>query len=293
MGYMHIYNLYKVPEIFLLKEVYALEKVHGTSAHIGWHENKLSFFSGGERHENFVSLFDAENLANKFIGLGQPSVTVYGEAFGGKLQGMKLVYGPNLRFVVFDVKVGDKFVSVPQAKIIASTLGLQFVDYAIVPTNEDALTRERDRPSVEGERVGIRDGVREGVVLRPLIELTINRGRLIAKFKADKFNETTTTYRKLNASAEELKTLEDAAAIALEWVTPMRLRHVLDKILPGGEKPDMRHTEAMVRAMVADIEREGEGEIVWSKEARKSVGKATVVLFKQCVKDYTFGKAGD
>ena len=34
MGYMRIDNLYKNQAVLSFKEVYALEKVHGTSAHI-------------------------------------------------------------------------------------------------------------------------------------------------------------------------------------------------------------------------------------------------------------------
>jgi hypothetical protein len=35
MGYAHINNLYKDQEILIFKHVWALEKIHGTSAHIG------------------------------------------------------------------------------------------------------------------------------------------------------------------------------------------------------------------------------------------------------------------
>ncbi len=34
MGYLHIDNLYKNQTIRLFRECYALEKVHGTSAHV-------------------------------------------------------------------------------------------------------------------------------------------------------------------------------------------------------------------------------------------------------------------
>lgn len=69
MGYQHIENLYKNQTIFLFKECYALEKIHGTSAHIKWsYENqKLTFFSGGEDYYKFVSLFNEQELTEKFI----------------------------------------------------------------------------------------------------------------------------------------------------------------------------------------------------------------------------------
>ena len=63
MGYLHIHNLYKDQTILLFKEVYALEKIHGTSSHITFTREtatlapeippKLTFFSGGESHQRF------------------------------------------------------------------------------------------------------------------------------------------------------------------------------------------------------------------------------------------------
>ena len=53
MAYLHIDNLYKNQEILMFKECYALEKIHGTSAHVGFKEGAIHFFSGGENHERF------------------------------------------------------------------------------------------------------------------------------------------------------------------------------------------------------------------------------------------------
>lgn len=36
MGYMHIDNLYKNQDMLIFRECYALEKIHGTSAHVSW-----------------------------------------------------------------------------------------------------------------------------------------------------------------------------------------------------------------------------------------------------------------
>jgi hypothetical protein len=62
MGYRHTENLYKDQTILMLRECYALEKVHGTSAHITWKDGNfggtVSYFSGGEKYANFVKLFD-------------------------------------------------------------------------------------------------------------------------------------------------------------------------------------------------------------------------------------------
>jgi len=278
MGYLDIENLYKYPDIFLFREIYALEKIHGTSAHLQWKAGSLKFFAGGEKHEKFVSLFDS-SLPAKFTAIGHLEITVYGEAYGGKCMGMSGTYGPSLKFIVFDVRVGESWLAVPQAEDVAKQLGLEFVHYVKCSTDLSELNRERDAASVQARRNGIaEDKPREGVVLRPLIELTTNNGgRIIAKHKRDEFKETATP-REVDPA--KIKALQGAQAIADEWVTPMRLLHVLDKM------PDvtgMEQTGSVIRAMIEDIKREGVGEIEWSKDAETAIGRATAKLYKQHV----------
>ena len=71
MGYRHINNLYKSQEVLMFKECYVSEKIHGTSAHIGWdveNTKKVKFFSGGSSHLMFTSLFDQKALTNMHKG---------------------------------------------------------------------------------------------------------------------------------------------------------------------------------------------------------------------------------
>lgn len=271
MGYLHIDNLYKNQEILMFKECYALEKIHGTSTHITYKiqdgKPMLSFSSGGENNAKFVALFDKEVLMEKFQGLA--NVTVYGEAYGGKCQGMSGTYGKVLKFITFDVKIEDCWLSVPQADEFAKDLGLEFVDYVKISTDIKDMHEQRDRPSVQAVRNGCGDKKREGIVLRPLIELTKNnRERIISKHKGDDFKETKT---KREVSPEQLKVLSDAKEVAEEWVTPMRVVHVLDKI----ENPCMEKMPEIIKAMFEDVRREGDGEIEWSKAVSKAISSAT------------------
>jgi hypothetical protein len=276
---MHIDNLYKNQTILLFKEVWALEKIHGTSAHIGWKhgEKKIHFFSGGEKHENFVALFDKDFLIKKFEEIfPDQDVVIFGEAYGGKQQGMSKTYGKELKFIGFDVKVDVVWLNVPNAEDVCKQFGIEFVDYVKVPTELEALNAERDLPSIQAQRNGITEPrQREGVVLRPLVEMRTNNGeRVISKYKPEEFGETKT---KREVSAEQLKVLEDAKAIAEEWVTVMRLQHVLQKF------PADTGMEAMgdiIKAMISDVYREGRDEIVESKAVEKAIGKQTVKLFK-------------
>lgn len=289
MSYMHIPNLYKAQEILLFRECYALEKVHGTSAHISWRAaaRALHFFAGGCKHEAFEALFDHAALTEVFGLLGTNDVTVFGEAYGGKLQGMSKTYGPSLRFIVFEVKIGDWWLDVPNAADVARKLGLDFVPYRKVSTDLGALDAERDRPSEQSVKCGIVGPMpREGIVLRPLVEVRLNNGdRIVAKHKGEAFQETSTPRPVTNP--DKIAVLADANAIAAEWVTPMRLAHVLDAF---GAQPGIEQTGDVIRAMIADVEREAAGEIVLSREAKSAIGRTTAQMFKTRLQDALHSK---
>jgi RNA ligase-like protein len=277
MGYLHIENLYKSQDILLFRRCYALEKVHGTSAHVAWGPAGITFFSGGESHTRFVGLFDGAALQDRFKELGHAEVTVYGEAYGGSQQGMRLVYGLELCFIAFDVQVGPYWLSVKDADQVCQSLGIEFVPYEEISTELTEIDRARDQPSVVAVRRGTGDDKpREGVILRPLIEMTKNNGsRVIAKHKTDTFAERATPPKVVDAA--KLEVLAAAEAIAQEWVTPMRLVHVLDKL----GATEMSDVPKVIRAMVEDVFREAKGEIVESKDARTAIGKRTARLFKE------------
>lgn len=279
MGYAHIENLYKSATILSFRECFALEKVHGTSAHVMWRDNGIiSFASGGEKHERFRALF-SEDLRSRFTALGHEAVTVYGEAYGGSQQGMSDTYGKALHFIAFEVMIGEAWLNVENAADVCSKLGIEFVPFARGPATVEWLNEQRDRDSEVAVRRGVGPGKkREGVVVRPVEEFRDHRGnRVIAKHKRDDFRETRTP-REVNP--EKLKVLADAEAIALEWVTDMRLEHVLQKI----EQPHtLEKMGDVLRAMVEDVEREGSGEIIASPAARKAISAAASKLYKKRV----------
>ncbi len=277
MGYQHIDNLYKDPRILAFRTVYALEKIHGTSAHLHWVDGTLTYFSGGVKHPTFVNLFDEANLIRRFAEIGHPNVIVYGEAYGGKCQGMKDVYGPDLKFVAFEVKVGDSWLAVPDADQVVVGLGLEFVSYLECSTDIADIDAARDEISVQAGRNGMGDHPREGVVLRPLFEVTLNNGkRLVAKHKTEAYQER----KKQPKVGETSPVLIAAKAIAQEWVTPMRLTHVLDFLTVDGVAPGMERTKDVILTMLADVEREATGEIEMSKPARKAIGSRTAQMLK-------------
>jgi hypothetical protein len=286
MAYMHIDNLYKNTDIMLFRQCYALEKIHGTSAHISRKIvdgiPQLHFFSGGADYLEFVKIFDETTLFDLFVkDFGDTlDVTVFGEAYGGKMQGMRKVYGDKLKFVAFEVNLGGKWLDVPSSHQVCNSLGLEFVDYRRIPTTLRAIDRERDRESVQAVRNGMGHGLpREGVVLRPLVELRKNNGdRIICKHKTEAQSEV----KSKRVVGADLQLIADAKEIADEWVTENRMTHVL-----GGFPSDVgiESTAQVIAAMLEDVLRESKGEILESKAARKAICAKTATMFKERIKN--------
>jgi hypothetical protein len=311
MSYMHVLNLYKDPRILKFRECWAMEKIHGTSAHVSFKfEGGLvvqNFFSGGANHAEFLSLFNQAALESAYKASvfftppeeGVPArapttVIVYGEAYGGKMQKMGDTYGPNLKFIAFEVAINDRFLCVPDAHKIANGLGFEFVHYELTSTDIPALEKLRDAPSVQAVRNGMgTDKLREGIVLRPPFEFTYshhnNEERCIVKFKGDAFAER----------VHQPKVSKDSDAIALEklsaeaftkeWVTEMRLNHVLDAFV----NPSITDTGKIIAAMVEDVTRESEGEAEITPAVRKAVSQATALMFKSRLQALPFDKKGN
>lgn len=287
MGYEHIDNLYK-PEIrkriFMFRDIYAMEKIHGTSAHIKFEKmtaahdaDVISLFPGGVSMDSFRAAFDESVLKQKFIEIGRDEVTVYGEAYGGSCQKMGKVYGPAIKFVAFEVEINDVRLSVPDAEAVVRSLGLEFVSYTLLENfTIEMLDAEMKKDSVQAVRNGMGEGhLREGIVLRPVIELKMNDGKYLkAKHKNVEFQETATP-RKIDTDKVQL--IADAEKAAQEFVTEMRLTHVLDKF-PGA---DVTKTGEIIKAMVEDVYREAAGEVVESPELSRAISKRTAVMFKR------------
>ena len=295
MGYLHINNLYKDQRVREFDECYAMEKIHGTSAHVAWRDGSVRFHHGGENREKFLACFNEVELRKRFeemplsVGPAESKYTIYGEAYGGKQQQMSHAYGKETRFVAFDVKcdagAGEFWYEVPAAEALCEYLGIEFVYYVRCTTSLDDLNRERDKPSTQAKRNGVDgDQVSEGIVIRPLVEHVDQFGeRIIAKHKRDDFRETATT-RDARKQTEELAVLDEAEAIAKEWVTEMRLNHVVDKVKERrGSEPGIEWTGEVISRMTEDVLREAAGEIVDSKPARRAIGQLAGKMYKRRV----------
>jgi hypothetical protein len=280
VGFQHIENFYRYPNILMFRRVYALEKIHGESADLTWNDGKLTYFPGNQSEVRFKELFDDAKLRDVLSRIS-PDVVVYGEVYGGGVQHMRLVYGETFSFIAFDVKINGMFLSVPNAVEVCGQLGIEFVPFSEVDCTQEALDAERDKPSVVAERRGMgTDKHREGIVIRPLEELTRNNGeRLICKHKNEKHAERATPQTKVIDPAK-VAALSGAQAIADEWVNEIRLQHVLDKI---PTPHSMATIPILIKAMQEDVFREAKGEIVESKEAAQAIGRKAAELFKKAL----------
>ena len=293
MGYLHVPNFHKSnQEILSFKQVYALEKIHGSSQHLLWKDGTILPFAGGVKHESFLALFNGVNLPTldqikqQFTDEFGPEmkVCIYGEGYGGSQQGMAHTYGKDLKFIAFDVQVNDCWLSVPKAENVSKKFGLEFVDYELVDATIENLDKLRDQDSTQSIRNGVGPGKkREGIVIRPPFEVTLNNGeRLIVKHKREDFEERKTVQKIIDPN--KLKVYEETEAAVDEFVTAMRLIHVLDKVFPNGAEHTITKTGDVVKAMVEDVLREAAGEIVDSKDLRSAIGKKTVQMFKNMLK---------
>ncbi len=310
MGYLHIDNLYKnrtIIDPLINDEVYCMEKIHGTSAHLKWTGSTIEYFSGGEKLEAFKSIFNHEALTKAFVRLSGYNVcTVFGEAYGGKCQKMSETYGPKLKFVAFDFQTtrytysyptGDTgnysvWQDVPTAQKACMDLGLEFVHFVRLTTfNPADIDAERDRDSVQAVRNGMGPGkLREGIVIRPVIERTYKNGeRMIAKHKRPEFSESNRNHL---AEVDPSKAASTAFGqnVAMTHVTPMRMEHVVDHLLASREDKDITFADipALIRMMQEDVVRECEEE-TW-KAHEKSIDKAIGGRTVQLIKERIYGK---
>jgi hypothetical protein len=116
----------------------------------------------------------------------------------------------------------------------------------------------------------------EGIVIRPLIELTKNDGgRLIVKHKALEFCETKTPRV---VTDEELRVLVQVREIAEEWVTENRLSNILSHIEKELEIQDI---PVLIDLMIEDVLREGEGELVKSRALVKAISREVALMVKR------------
>lgn len=289
MGYASILNLYADTRILEQPECFALEKIHGTSAHVSYTPassesgaEQLHFHSG-EQQANFEAFFaDKKDRLLQGFALVNVPVKIHGECYGGKIQQNSWRYGKDLRFTAFDVFYAGDWLSVPAADSIVRLLGLEFVHYVRIETKLSLIDAERDAISEQAIRNGVttRDGEfirREGVVLRPITEMVDHRGnRICAKHKRKEERETKTE-RPVNA--DKIALSKAARDVAEEWVTANRIRNAQSHFAESDWViTNMKNLISYIRQ---DVYKEAAEEITQTPENDREICRVAAQLIKQ------------
>lgn len=170
------------------------EKVDGTNIRVHWDGHSVTFGGRTERAQipadlmsYLASTFGGETNAQLFEQkFGETEVTLYGEGYGPKIQKGGGLYRSDVSFILFDVSVGDVWLTRDSVEDIAEALGIDVVPVVDIGPLGAAIDFVKQRPaSLLSEKAQM-----EGVVARPVVELKDRMGRrLIVKIKVRDFAE--------------------------------------------------------------------------------------------------------
>jgi ATP-dependent RNA circularization protein (DNA/RNA ligase family) len=172
----------------LLKSWRWTEKVDGTNIRVIWKDGKLTF--GGKTdnaqiHADLIKYlyetFSPEAFCAAFPDTDE--VVLYGEGYGAGIQKGGGSYSATKKFILFDVRVGEWWLSHENVCDVAQKLGIDVVPDFGEMTLEEATEMVRNGFQ---SRIGTQQA--EGLVGRPLECLFDKKGsRLIVKLKTKDF----------------------------------------------------------------------------------------------------------
>ena len=166
------------------------EKIDGTNIRIYWDGHNITFGGRTDRasipshlvnklNEIFLNEETEQLFEQKF---GEKEVILFGEGYGVKIQNGG-EYRPDVGFILFDVLIGDNYLSRESVEDIATAFALEIVPIVLRGTIQEAVDFIKSHP-----RSTIGKAKMEGVVGRPEVELRDRLGhRLIVKIKCRDF----------------------------------------------------------------------------------------------------------
>jgi len=196
-----IIGQYSKPEFEMLKDIQWVwtEKVDGTNVRVCIYTNPLiqeiEFKGKTDRADmpkyllaRLQELFTKEKVFSVFeLSEEKPDIYLYGEGYGYKIQsGGKYFINPNdVGFVLFDVRIGNTWLTRESIEEIAEKLGIDVVPLIGKGTIDEAIEYIKSEPK---SRFGFKNFTMEGLVIRPEYELLDRRGhRIITKVKVKDF----------------------------------------------------------------------------------------------------------
>jgi hypothetical protein len=166
------------------------EKIDGTNIRVHWDGHKVTF--GGRTDKAQIPAHLVNNLSETFLNneteqlfeqkFGEKEVILFGEGYGVKIQNGG-AYRPDVSFILFDVMIGDNYLSRESVEDIAKCFGIEVVPIVIYGTIEDAVSFVKTEPD---STIGV--AKMEGLVGRPCVEMRDRCGnRVIVKIKVCDF----------------------------------------------------------------------------------------------------------
>lgn len=167
------------------------EKIDGTNIRIHWDGHKVTFGGRTERAqipahlvaylmETFGGDTNEQLFEQKF---GETEVTLYGEGYGPKIQKGGGLYRNDVSFILFDVLIGDIWLTRSSVEDIAQCFSVDAVPVLGEGTLQDGVDYVKTKPV---SKIGT--APMEGLVARPVVELKDRMGRrVIVKIKVKDF----------------------------------------------------------------------------------------------------------
>lgn len=166
------------------------EKVDGTNLRVGLDKSHFEIQGKSDRAQLPVDLL--KNVGKMFLDrltwstnwatvAGDEPITLYGEGYGAGIQKAGVGYGPDKRFILFDVRRNKRWLARSEVEEIAGYLQIPIVDEVLVGSIAAAIDYIQHEPISIVAKGAI---TMEGIVGVPLVPLTNQWGeRVIVKVK--------------------------------------------------------------------------------------------------------------
>ena len=183
------------PEFELLKDIdwICTEKIDGTNIRVMWDGENVRF--GGKTDNAQIPAILIEVLQNTFTNEKMKeafpdadNVCLYGEGYGKKIQKGGNYLPDRADFILFDVKVGDWWLTREANEDVATKLNIGVVPIIGIWKLEQAI--EYVKNGFKSTIAHNKDYVAEGLIMKPKTELFNRKGeRVITKIKHKDFSK--------------------------------------------------------------------------------------------------------
>lgn len=183
------------PEFELLKDInwICTEKIDGTNIRIMWDGKQVRFGGKTDKAQIPTILIDVlqDTFTNELMKECFPdadNVCLYGEGYGKKIQKGDNYLPNRADFILFDVKIGDWWLTREANEDIAKKLNIGIVPIIGIWKLEQAI--EYVKNGFKSTIADNKEYIAEGLIMKPETELFNRRGeRVITKIKHKDFTK--------------------------------------------------------------------------------------------------------